>query len=98
VRANRITPSPENKKARSEFYSASCKTQRPFYVKTILSPSFNVTMAFFQPGAWPACEVRWRRAAIEPVISHLKHQHRLARCLLKGFVGDQVNLLLAAAA
>jgi transposase, IS5 family len=39
-----------------------------------------------------------RRAAIEPVISHLKHQYRLARCFLKGFVGDQANLLLAAAA
>lgn len=39
-----------------------------------------------------------RRAAIEPVISHLKHQYRLARCFLKGFVGDQVNLLLAATA
>jgi IS5 family transposase len=39
-----------------------------------------------------------RRAAIEPVISHLKHQYRLARCFLKGFIGDQVNLMLAAAA
>lgn len=39
-----------------------------------------------------------RRAAIEPVISHLKHQYRLVRCFLKGFVGDQVSLLLAAAA
>jgi transposase, IS5 family len=39
-----------------------------------------------------------RRAAIEPVISHLKHQYRLVRCFLKGFVGDQVNLLLAATA
>ena len=39
-----------------------------------------------------------RRAAIEPVIGHLKGQYRLARCFLKGFVGDQVNLLLAAAA
>jgi len=39
-----------------------------------------------------------RRAAIEPVISHLKHQYRLARCFLKGFAGDQVNLLLAAVA
>jgi IS5 family transposase len=39
-----------------------------------------------------------RRAAIEPVISHLKHQYRLMRCFLKGFVGDQINLLLAAAA
>jgi len=39
-----------------------------------------------------------RRAAIEPLIGHLKAQYRLARCFLKGFVGDQVNLLLAAAA
>lgn len=39
-----------------------------------------------------------RRAAIEPVIGHLKQQYRLARCFLKNFVGDQVNLLLAAAA
>jgi IS5 family transposase len=39
-----------------------------------------------------------RRAAIEPVISHLKHQHRLIRCFLKSFLGDQMNLLLATAA
>ena len=39
-----------------------------------------------------------RRAAIEPLISHLKHQYRLMRCFLKGFLGDQLNLLLAAAA
>jgi IS5 family transposase len=39
-----------------------------------------------------------RRAAIEPLIGHLKGQYRLARCFLKGFAGDQMNLLLAAAA
>jgi IS5 family transposase len=39
-----------------------------------------------------------RRAAIEPVISHLKHHFRLLRCFLKGFQGDQINLSLAAAA
>lgn len=39
-----------------------------------------------------------RRAAIEPVIGHLKSDHRLARNYLKGFVGDEINLLLAAAA
>ena len=38
-----------------------------------------------------------RRAAIEPVISHLKHDSRLLRCFLKGFQGDQLNLMLAAA-
>jgi IS5 family transposase len=39
-----------------------------------------------------------RRAAIEPVIGHLKADFRLARCYLKGFKGDQINLMLAAAA
>jgi hypothetical protein len=39
-----------------------------------------------------------RRAAIEPVISHLKHQYRLGCCFLKRFIGDTVNLMLAAAA
>ena len=39
-----------------------------------------------------------RRAAIEPVISHLKHDYRLLRCFLKGFQGDNINLMLAAAA
>ena len=39
-----------------------------------------------------------RRAAIEPVISHLKHDSRLGRCFLKGFAGDNINIMLAAAA
>jgi transposase, IS5 family len=39
-----------------------------------------------------------RRAAIEPGISHLKADLRLSRCFLKGFQGDQLNLMLAAAA
>lgn len=39
-----------------------------------------------------------RRAAIEPVIGHLKSDHRLDRNFLKGFNGDQINLLMAAAA
>jgi transposase, IS5 family len=39
-----------------------------------------------------------RRAAIEPLLSHLKHDFRLLRCFLKGFRGDQLNLMLAAAA
>jgi len=38
-----------------------------------------------------------RRAAIEPVIGHLKSDYRLARNYLKGFNGDEINLLLAAA-
>lgn len=39
-----------------------------------------------------------RRCAIEPTISHLKSQFRLARNYLKGSLGDSLNLMLAAAA
>ena len=39
-----------------------------------------------------------RRAAIEPVIGHLKSDHRMAINYLKGFAGDEINLLLAASA
>ena len=39
-----------------------------------------------------------RRCAIEPVIGHLKSDCRLARNYLRGFAGDTINLLLAAAA
>ena len=36
--------------------------------------------------------------ASPPVISHLKADFRLSRCFLKDFRGDQLNLMLAAAA
>ncbi|MFP4542277.1 MAG: transposase, partial [Opitutales bacterium] len=39
-----------------------------------------------------------RRAAIEPVIGHLKSDFRMARCYLKGFAGSILNAHLAAAA
>ena len=39
-----------------------------------------------------------KRAGIEPVIGHLKSDHRLSRNYLKGFDGDQINVLMAAAA
>ena len=39
-----------------------------------------------------------KRAGIEPVIGHLKSDHRLDRNYLKGFAGDQMNVLLAAPA
>jgi IS5 family transposase len=38
-----------------------------------------------------------RRQAVEPVIGHLKSDHRMARCWLKGSVGDAINTVLAAA-
>jgi len=39
-----------------------------------------------------------RRAAIEPIIGHLKSDHRMERNYLKGFKGDEINLLLASTA
>ena len=39
-----------------------------------------------------------RRASIEPVIGHLKTDNRLSRNYLKGVLGDQINVMLAAAA
>jgi len=39
-----------------------------------------------------------RRAKIEPIIGHLKQDHRLGRNFYKGVVGDSVNINLAAAA
>jgi IS5 family transposase len=35
-----------------------------------------------------------RRAAIEPIIGHLKSDFRLSRNLLKGQVGDEINVLI----
>ncbi len=39
-----------------------------------------------------------KRAGIEPRIGHLKSDFRLSRNYLKGFIGDQINVLLAATA
>lgn len=39
-----------------------------------------------------------RRAAIEPIIGHLKSDYRMARNYLKGAIGDRINLLMAATA
>lgn len=39
-----------------------------------------------------------RRAAIEPIIGHLKQDHRLSRNFYKGDFGDAINVMLAAAA
>jgi IS5 family transposase len=39
-----------------------------------------------------------KRAAIEPIIGHLKSDHRLSRNFYKGEVGDAINVMLSAAA
>jgi len=40
---------------------------------------------------------RRRRSAVEPIIGHMKSDHRLGRCFLSGLLGDEINALLAAA-
>jgi IS5 family transposase len=42
---------------------------------------------------------RWlkRRQAIEPALGHLKSDHRLDRCWLKGSLGDALHAVLCAA-
>jgi IS5 family transposase len=42
-------------------------------------------------------EAHKKRAAIEPVIGHLKTDHRLGRNFYKGIVGDNINIMLSAA-
>lgn len=37
------------------------------------------------------------RAAVEPVIGHVKAEHRMDRNYLKGCLGDRINAILAAA-
>ena len=37
-----------------------------------------------------------RRAAVEPVIGHVKAEHRMGRNYLRGIKGDRINALLAA--
>lgn len=43
-------------------------------------------------------EAHRKRAAIEPVIGHLKTDHRLGRNFYKGVFGDNINVMLAASA
>jgi IS5 family transposase len=40
-------------------------------------------------------DLQRKRAAQEPIISHLKHDHLMNRCRYKGFAGDQINVSLA---
>lgn len=39
-----------------------------------------------------------KRAGVEGIIGHLKADHRLGRNFLQGFLGDEINVLMAAAA
>ena len=39
-----------------------------------------------------------RRSAVEPIIGHMKSEGRLARCPLKGIIGDKIHAILCAVA
>lgn len=43
-------------------------------------------------------EAHKKRAAIEPIIGHIKADHRLNRNFYKGMLGDNINIMLAASA
>ena len=47
--------------------------------------------------SWSERKRKRRRSSIEPVIGHLKSDHRLDRCFLKGRTGDKLNLIGSAA-
>ena len=42
-------------------------------------------------------QIKRRRSAVEPVIGHLKAEHRMDRNHLAGSAGDAINAVLAAA-
>ncbi len=46
----------------------------------------------------PLSKLLKRRAAIEPVIGHTKHDHGMDRTYLRGKLGDRINALLSGAA
>jgi IS5 family transposase len=47
--------------------------------------------------SWSEKKRKRRRSSVEPVIGHLKSDHRLDRCFLKGRIGDKLNLIGSAA-
>jgi IS5 family transposase len=62
------------------------------------SHTFRVFTAGQKRGVSPAMKKQMkRRSAIEPVIGHIKNEHRLGRCHLAHSQGDKINAVLAAA-
>ena len=58
---------------------------------------FQVYVAGQKRGLSPAIKRAFRRrSAVEPVIGHLKNEHRMGRNHLSGSAGDAINAVLAA--
>lgn len=66
------------------------KTQYKYTKIHVPKPEKNINRAKYKKHS--------RRAAIEPVIGHLKSNYCLARNYLKGILGDMMNAILVAAA
>jgi transposase, IS5 family len=74
-----------------------CKGQKQIYGTQICIPAAPTKQATAYQKRKARQQFR-RRAGIEPVISHLKHDHRMIRNFLRGVLGDAINALLAACA
>lgn len=62
------------------------------------NPGLNITHRGKAKGLTPAgIKLVKRRNAIEPVIGHLKANHRMDRCHLRGEIGDRLHAVLCAA-
>ena len=80
------------KEAKEVFVDRGSKGIKQYKSSTIHvpKPNKNITKAHRHKHS--------RRAAIEPVIGHLKQDYRLCRNYLKGILGDNMKIILAAAA
>jgi IS5 family transposase len=82
------------KKVQKAIVDRGYKTRRQFGTTEIIAPKPSK-----DPAKKTANRKRFRRrAAIEPVISHIKNQYRMDRNFLKGEIGDIINATMAGAA
>lgn len=82
------------KKVKKAIVDRGYKTRRQFGTTEIIAPKPSK-----DPAKKTANRKRFRRrAAIEPVISHIKNQYRMDRNFLKGEIGDIINATMAGAA
>jgi transposase, IS5 family len=57
---------------------------------------FKIYVAGQKRGLTPTIKRAFRRAAVEPVIGHLKNEHRMGRNHLAHSTGDAINAVLTA--
>jgi len=82
------------KKVQKAIVDRGYKTKKQFGTTEIIAPKPSK-----EPAKKAAYRKRFRRrAAIEPIISHIKNQYRMDRNFLKGEIGDIINATMAGAA